>query len=235
MGIAVFLCGSAGAGKDTLADLLEHAIPGTRRTAYADALYREAAQAFGVPESMLRERTTKETPLPPLTARRVQDRNPMYGDILQALGYDLEEPLSPRRVLETYGTEYRRGPGGHDAYWTDMAHPRLNHWLDQQSAPLVIVTDLRFADTELLAFRQSANPRHAVLAFEVLAHTPSEVLPPDGHVSRARIPEHLITAQIVNVPGYRQAMAERALDILAAHSTHIRTLIHGAGAPAQEQ
>ena len=53
----IALCGAAGAGKDTVADMLP-----ARKLAFADALYREVAQAWGVEQHVLRCRETKEKP-----------------------------------------------------------------------------------------------------------------------------------------------------------------------------
>ena len=51
----IALCGAAGAGKDTVADMLP-----ARKLAFADALYREVAEAFGVTVAELKCRETKE-------------------------------------------------------------------------------------------------------------------------------------------------------------------------------
>ena len=51
----IALCGAAGAGKDTVADMLP-----ARKLAFADALYREVAEAWGVEQHVLRCRETKE-------------------------------------------------------------------------------------------------------------------------------------------------------------------------------
>lgn len=75
------LCGGAGAGKNTVADLLlEH---GYANFGFADPVYAAVAAAIGVPEDRLRERATKEQPI-------------------EWLG------KSPRELLQTLGTEWGR-------------------------------------------------------------------------------------------------------------------------------
>lgn len=56
----VGLMGLRGSGKDTAAEVLVAA--GWRRLAFADALYKEVAEAFSVTVPMLQERRTKEVP-----------------------------------------------------------------------------------------------------------------------------------------------------------------------------
>lgn len=53
----IALCGAAGAGKDTVADMLP-----ARKLAFADTLYREVAAAWSVEQHVLRCRETKEGP-----------------------------------------------------------------------------------------------------------------------------------------------------------------------------
>ena len=65
----IALCGAAGAGKDTVADMLP-----ARKLAFADALYREVAQAWGVEQHVLRCRETKEKRQPELRIGYCADR-----------------------------------------------------------------------------------------------------------------------------------------------------------------
>src|SRR6476661_846445 len=74
------LLGAKGAGKDTAAKLFIQKY-GYRRIAFADALYLEVANAFGVTVEFLNNRDTKETPLPELALSHCQD-----ADFVQVLG-----------------------------------------------------------------------------------------------------------------------------------------------------
>lgn len=73
----IALCGAAGAGKDTVADMLP-----LKKLAFADKLYEEVAEEFNVTVPWLRDRDIKDNPQPSLfgmTGREalcmVADRN----------------------------------------------------------------------------------------------------------------------------------------------------------------
>ena len=96
----VALCGAAGSGKDTVADMLP-----ARKLAFADALYREVAEAWGVEQHVLRCRETKETPTGILAIQSCK----AFGFWPWAVE-NLTAPLyesSPRQILQWWG-DYRR-------------------------------------------------------------------------------------------------------------------------------
>lgn len=99
----IALCGAAGAGKDTLADMLP-----ARKLAFADALYAEAADAWGVREEDLRIRATKEVPSVMLAIVSCKD--------FEFCGFKVHEgwsePRSPRQILQWWG-DYRRAQDPH--------------------------------------------------------------------------------------------------------------------------
>lgn len=108
----IALHGKAGAGKDTFADRLVEKYGFVKR-GFADPLYEEVAQAFGVTVEWLRDRTRKEVPQQELALEYCKD-----GDFACAMAGewdDFHETRSPRWVLQKWGTEYRRGQS--DAYW----------------------------------------------------------------------------------------------------------------------
>ena len=147
----VGLVGLRGAGKDTAAQVLLE--KGWRRAAFADALYIEAAAAFGVTVDFLQHRDTKESPLPELALVNCTDM--LYVGAF--LGYEderlleagahiprltqLTQPRSPREILQAWGTDYRRKLYS-DSYWRDQvlqviqANPDVNF----------VVTDVRVPD-----------------------------------------------------------------------------------------
>lgn len=106
--------GRAGAGKDTIADLLqrEH---GFARRAFADPLRAGAAAIFGLTVEHMTDRVAKET------------IDPRWG-------------LSPRQILQRMGTEAMRGTFGEDVWlrafrlWLDA----------QPEGTRVVVPDTRF-------------------------------------------------------------------------------------------
>lgn len=158
----VGLIGAKGAGKDTAASHLL-AAHGFTRLAFADPLYAEAAQAYGVTVAYLANRETKEKPLVQLQLKKCRDKHfveialrELRKDrqmphsrcrggsarlVRQWINRELRKPRSPRWVLQVWGTAYRRqSVYGHDSYWLDQAaamvraHPHRSY----------VITDVRF-------------------------------------------------------------------------------------------
>lgn len=150
------LTGFAGAGKDTVADLLvAHAR--FRKLAFADALRAEVAEGFGVLVTDLADPLTKHRPMATLSMRRaprdflaavVLSLSVAAPDHRTPLSNEwLDEPRAPRQILQWWGTEYRRAQ--HDRYWTRIMAARLAGYQRDGEARFVI-TDVRFdneADT----------------------------------------------------------------------------------------
>ena len=163
--------GPAGCGKDLAASFLE-----ARRVGFADPLYRGLATMLGVPEERLRDRAMKERPI---------------------VGFD----VSPRRLLQTLGTEWGRRCVAEDL-WVDMAR---RQWCRFRAlGETVVVPDVRFAN-EAEAIRADGG--------EVwMIHRPSvaAILP---HVSEAGLPLRLIDRLVVN-DGTVDQLRERVRETL---------------------
>lgn len=137
----IALCGAAGAGKDTVADMLP-----ARKLAFADALYREVAEAWGVEQHVLRCRETKEGPSGMLRLAYCSER-----DFIDRYRHDtdsMEEcyrPRSPRQILQWWG-DYRRAQD--PDYFVKLTRREVNRekWWGE---PLVI-TDVRFPNEAAL-------------------------------------------------------------------------------------
>jgi len=108
------LHGPARAGKDTIADYLVSRY-GFLKFAFSDALYREVADAYALPdESLLRGESPKEVTTPRMALDRCDD--PVFAELArsaileahQGLAFPRQIGLSPRWVLQHWGTEYRR-------------------------------------------------------------------------------------------------------------------------------
>lgn len=139
----VGLLGVKGSGKDTCAQYLID-MAGFRRIGFADALYQEVADAFGVTVAFLGNRNTKETPLAELALNQCNDKG-FKQCVAEEMGWQgvtpalLAQPQSPRFVLQLWGTEYRRRRGV-DSYWLDQVAVAIEaHPLDS-----FVVTDVRF-------------------------------------------------------------------------------------------
>lgn len=150
------LAGAARSGKDTVAKHLNKA-HGYKVFSFSDALYREVAEAFGVAEHFLRDARTKEQPTTLLSLQRLGME---YNRFCQVAGNKLLEtegkngrsygcheyahPCSPRWILQTWGTEYRRAEN--PRYWLDCA----TDWLLTEMANAKVEAPwLRFVNTSV--------------------------------------------------------------------------------------
>lgn len=133
------LCGAAGAGKDTAASLMD----GYRAIAFADALYQEVAQAFGVTVEWLKRREFKEDPQWELTGAECNDDGFCFH--MEAMGvFDAGtcSPCSPRQILQWWG-DYRRAQDA-DYFVKIMYRGPLHTRGD------FVITDVRFANEAAL-------------------------------------------------------------------------------------
>lgn len=120
--IIIGLAGKAGSGKSAAADYLVRRY-GFIRFSFSDTLYREVAAAFGVGEEILRDRTTKEVATQLLALENCADDG--FADLLpQLYPSGRMYPLSPREVLQLWGTQYRRAQD--PDYWIK----RAEEWLE---------------------------------------------------------------------------------------------------------
>lgn len=160
----VGLIGLKGSGKDTCAQYLVEEKE-FKRAAFADKLYKEVAEAFNVSVEFLGNRDTKETPLKELTIANCKDSQ--FGAIIQELKnkelavqrseqnaaiergdpvlevilpdtFGVNEWLSPRQVMQLWGTDYKR-KYVQDSYWLDVVkHEIFNNPRNY------VITDVRF-------------------------------------------------------------------------------------------
>lgn len=120
------LCGAAGCGKNTVADILcdRHNF---MQLAFADAIYRAVGAVTGVPVETLRDRAVKDSPLP-------------------GVG------VSPRRLLQTLGTEWGRKMIANDIWIRKTLRDveRLEACVKCETG--IVITDVRF-DNEASAIK----------------------------------------------------------------------------------
>lgn len=134
------LHGKARSGKDTIADYLVEQY-GFVKFGFADALYKEVAEAFSVAPFFLQDVLTKDRPSELMRLWRCKDeafkavalnklaedawaRDPGVATHLNEkygvyLGFDHETNISPRWIMQVWGTEYRRGQN--PDYWVQKA------------------------------------------------------------------------------------------------------------------
>lgn len=155
------LTGAAGAGKNTVADVLfRH---GFANFGFADPVYRAVGAVLGVSPDSLRDRATKEKPI-------------------EWLG------KSPRELLQTLGTEWGRSMV-RDDIWIQLAMRQVQKVLEyQKGRGGVILTDVRFPN-EAEAIRAAGGRIWRVvrsaecLAAEAAKHS-SEAGLPDELIDR---------------------------------------------------
>ena len=134
------LHGKAGVGKDTLADILvrDH---GFVKRGFADPLYEEVSAAFGVETAFLRNRSNKEVAQPSLAFMHCRDAG--FADVMRGKcdAHAWYAANSPRRVLQLWGTEYRRAQN--ENYW--LAKMGAFMWQHEHGQPVgVVIPDCRF-------------------------------------------------------------------------------------------
>ena len=143
----VGLVGRKRSGKDTAAEIFESS--GWYRTSFAKALYAEVAEAFGVTVEQLQEHEHKEVPWVPLASCKdvefvelakalarvsILDHEDRQGIFTEDL---VDIRLSPRRILQWWGTEYRRKDD--TFYWVR----RLSEELAFVKPERVVISDIR--------------------------------------------------------------------------------------------
>jgi len=111
------LCGAAGAGKNSVAELLTDSDGCTfMQMAFADPLYQCVSTITGLPVAKLKDRVVKEAVIPWLGK-------------------------SPRQMLQSLGTEWGRGMV-HDEIWIRIAMEHASQHLTVGRC--VVITDVRF-------------------------------------------------------------------------------------------
>lgn len=137
------LAGPARVGKDTIADYLIET-HGFLKFSFSDELYNEVQAAYELEDqSLLRGNDTKEIPTERLALKKCQDPSfSNLGEVLHRASYvesegrvgpreDESTPLSPRRVLQWWGTEYRRAED--PDYWLKRADAFITAFLQAKA------------------------------------------------------------------------------------------------------
>lgn len=198
-GLLLGFHGPASAGKDTCAQLL--ADHGFRAVAFGDALRAEIAEAWRIDSRMLTDRATKEWPIEALAIGRCADAAFVRGYPAEAL----EEPRSPRWVMQQWGTEYRRAGFAH--YWVEQVH----RWVLARRAEghhRLCITDVRFPNEAALVAHLGGHVlrvHRPSLPVAAAVHASEQVLPCNEVVHNDGDLEHL-RAELLRVV-YRLAPA----------------------------
>ena len=119
------LAGPARSGKDTVANHLVKA-HGFRKFSFSDALYREVSEAFRVSVEFLQDPRHKDQDTYLLQLDDCYDFDFIQVAVKAQGSVSCRNPHSPRWILQTWGTEYRRAQD--PQYWIK----RADEWLDHQ-------------------------------------------------------------------------------------------------------
>jgi hypothetical protein len=174
----------AGAGKDAFADRLveKH---GFVKRGFAAPLYEEIADAFRVTVPWMQDRSRKEEPQRELRLTQCAD-----GDFVECMR-DRDIPvslwLSPRQVLQWWGTEFRRSQD--NDYWLKRmaVFCRAAH---DTGAKGVAVPDTRFEN--------EAQFIHDAGGVVIRIERTGLPVVESGHVSSKKFPPHLIDYTVWN-------------------------------------
>jgi len=157
--IILGLAGQAGAGKDTVADYLVERYDFVK-FAFSDALYAEVQAAYGLEnQELLRDRAMKETPTDLLRLSKCHDAG-FFDLAVDPWGNAM---MSPRQVLQWWGTEYRRAQD--PDYWLK----KNDEWLEsvrklfpypEQAPQCFVNTTCRFPNEQAWIHAKGGNVWH---------------------------------------------------------------------------
>lgn len=133
--LLIGLMGQAGAGKDSVADIIEAEVDCVR-FAFGDFLKAEVADAFGVDVRLFHDRASKEQPRPELALHRCASTDFRYS----AAGTELEAAATPRAVMQAWG-DMRRGQ---DPSYFLHAAAVARAVARNSGAEVMVATDVRF-------------------------------------------------------------------------------------------
>lgn len=211
------LTGLKGTGKSTVARYL-HEVHGFHEVAFADALYREVAAAFGVPVGLLRSRLWKTQVQPALALVRCNDPEfvrMLVADEMPNVGFNIspfcaEAQTCPRTstfIVQRWATEYRRAQFGDD-YWVNFVR---NDVRKLPHGARIVVSDVRH-DIEMALFDE-----------HVAQHGPTKsgvielVLPSahhTGHSSDNGLSRHYVDRTIESIMGDHGGLFSQVNDFI---------------------
>lgn len=215
------LTGANGAGKDTVASMLQAALHRQNRktaiVAFADALYQEVARAFNCTIEQLQLRSTKELPAEWLKLSKCQDQNFLrFVDQGEWHFTQLHSLRSPRQILQWWGTEYRRTQN--PQYWVQRFQKTAQALLATE-VKHVIVTDVRFAD-EAQCIRAMGGEVWCVLRHN---HQPAGT----GHISEVTGKEFAPEATIHNAGSLNALQLNSWQALYSSHMARAQALQKG--------
>jgi hypothetical protein len=211
----VGLIGLKGSGKDTAATFLR--ARGFVRVAFADALYQEVAETYGVQLDLLQSRDTKETPLEALALKHCRDsrfiavcrRLDPYGTNAEFL----EKWRSPRQILQWWGTDYRRKIDK-DSYWLDL----IRGIIDAYPETNFVITDVRFPnEADFVSTMGGKLARIRRPSLEALAALERESSGTFAHPSETALLTWQTDYEFINEDGNPDRLQDEVLEVFSGH------------------
>lgn len=191
-------------GKDTLAEQLQ-IYQEFERMAFADQIYKDVSEAYGVAIADLNSTEWKTKPQDSLAYLHFGDGE--FRLWLKGQGIDLWTPRTSREVMQTYGNEYRCGQN--PKHWVDIVEDRMRKVRPGRN---IVVTDVRKPCVEYSALRRFAQGTgRTFLLVEVLKQGEPRVAASE-HITDRPFPDHLIDVTVTNVPGNVKAMYNELLE-----------------------
>lgn len=216
------LHGLCRSGKDTVADyLVEH--HDFNKLSFGAALYDEVAQAFGVTVEELASHEWKTQPQRQLALYNCSDAD--FVSTVSAI--DTHEsalgvfgsPRTSRRVLQLWGTEYRRAQDQN--YWTSKVRDALLSYRVVRPYPNFVITDVRAhadapshgGDIAVEAIMLEDFCRDACEAYTLIEIVRASSVS-TGHSTDIRLPQQHIHKMLYNHEGQQQVLFDKVVQHL---------------------
>lgn len=203
-------------GKDSLADKICEEIAGAAKFAFADLLYEDLADVFGVTEEQLQSHAWKTEPQDSLAMWHSSDAD--YRQWLCNAGVGLMDKQTSRFHLQRYGTDYRQHSEG-VSYWARRLSAELDDF-DAEHDELMVISDLRryggsFHELDMLR-GWSARHNRTLLVVYVSRPGAEET----GHISDTLLPQTDIDVVLRNTGSIHDLYAELATHLPPATEVH---------------
>ncbi len=139
--IVIGLVGAVGSGRKTVANILSSIDPGFCKCSFADFIWAEAINAFGVSSDLFTNSNLESRKDPALAIVRCGDVE--FIERMTALSYNLIEFRTPAEILHLWGTEYRRNQD--PEYWAEQLSAFIHEKI-KSGIRRFVVPDLQFID-----------------------------------------------------------------------------------------
>jgi len=195
--ITIGLTGPSGAGKDTVARVLEQRFR-IATLSFATVLKREIVDAFDADEALFFDPALKMKATDGLTLRCCRD--PGFVEYAWEIGH--LDTVTPRTIMERWG-DYRRAAD--TDYFVRRAEQTLGLYERMGGLDAVLITDVRFANEAQML---------ADVGGELWRVTQPGLVRQSHHRSQHELDNWPVAAEIVN-DGTLELLAKKATDLLS--------------------